>query len=985
MGRLSTLGQLRLEGSTFRQAKPLLLLAYLALEGQQPRRRLAELLWPEGNRMKSLSMALTRIRQAAPGSCAADATHAWCLVDCDALDLKRSVAAEDWEAGQAAYRGAFLDSVELRGVSVELEDWVHETRENIADGLRAVLLAEAQRRAARGKVVEAGELVASAAVLAGARPAEPAQARRIYGLLSAARHPLAPEVRARLQDDLREFDSTLVEPRHERQVPSAVPASSTSFVGRERELALLAGQLEGSPIRLVTILGSGGSGKTRLAFEACRAAELWGSFPDGVHVALLDSVDDQEQLPWLLCRTLGAGTSSLRDGWLQLANVIGKRKMLLVLDNFEQLRAAAPRLSEVLRRAGELKILVTTRERLGLAEEHVLDIFGLPHDESPQSGVPATESPAFQLLCQRALAAKADFAIESQAGDLAQICRLLEGLPLGLELAAGMLRFMPAAELAALIESDPTALESSGSSSIRHSSLRAVAAASWRLLPTGQQRGLARLAVFVGGFRRQAAEAVASVRIRELSELLDRSWLKVDSHGRFGCHPFLNAFLRERLADEPADEFATMTAHAGWYSEFAHAAARRLRGPEQDEAIAALAVEHANLIGALEHLVRHDARAGLALAVDLGHYWSVRGHYEEGSSQLKRCLELAGGDDLLSAAAWNILGHLASRTSDHKAARAYFERGLKLAEAAGDHALQGDALLGLGSTSHLGHADYASARERYQASLWHAGQCDDKLASCDALRYLGALNTDQANYLQAKACYEEALSLADAAGDAHSAAKVATNLATVLTYLGERARAHLLNSRSLEQMRAVGDKYGEAVLLINLAVEASDAGDLANSRALNYESLTLFRQLGDRSSMSQVLNNLASSYLKTREPHQAQALLEESLDYLRTAGDIGLATHAQYLYAAALLDMEDRPGAKRRLDECIELCRGNDENWALMRALVVLARWHAGGGEIAEAWQAVEEADRLARAAGDQGTLRQVAEARVALDRLPAA
>lgn len=985
MVRLSTLGRLRLEGSPFRQAKPLLLLAYLAVEGRQSRRRMAELVWPGGNSLKSLSMAMTRLRAAVPGCCEADATHVWAAAGSDASALESAIAAMEVDTCLALYQGPFLDGVRSVDVSSELEEWIVETRERLAARLRSVMLQGAERLNAGGKLDDAGALAASAVRLAGLPPAEPAELRRLHALLVAARHPLALEVR----DELRELEPLTVSEALIPTVDATNRASghlhlpSNTFIGRERELALLAAQFATPGSRLITILGPGGSGKTRLALEASAAAARWGEFPGGVYTVMLESLTDVHQLPSVLCRTL-TGAAPHEDQWRRVADIIGQRRVLLVLDNMEHLRSVAPRLADLVAATADLKLLVTSRERLGVAEEHVLSLAGLAFDEVPGRSEGPGRSAAFELLTERALRTRIELDVDRHSRALSEICRLVEGLPLGLELAAGMLRLMPPEELAALIEADPGMLgEQTGDASGRHGTLRTTAAASWLQLPADLREALARLSVFVGGFRRTAAAEATQVTSEQVAELIDRSWLRLTADGRLGSHPYLHAYARERLADTPDLESITRDAHAAWFAGFAGTAAARLRGPEQVDAFASLAEEHDNLAAALAHLSVGDKRAALELAVTLCHYWGVRGHHVTGRAIVLALLESVDSDDRLIAAAWSSAGHLATRASDYRAGRTYFEKALALAEANADHNLQAEALLGVGATLAQGHGDYIGARERYQAGLWHASQVDDYRSSCDALRYLGAVHVAQGHYLQGRACYEEALALAEQVGDAHAAAKVSINLSTALSYLGEHARAKLLNQRSLATMRSAGDLYGVAVLLINLAIEASNDDDIDTSLAYYQESLALFRRLGDRTSASQVLNNLANVNLRVNRPREAQRLLEESLDTLRNTGDVEQTAYALFLYGKALLDLGDRQGARQRLDACIETCRASDDNWALMRALLVLARWHAEGDEVPHANRALREAEQLAHAAGDKNTLAEAERMRLALQSVP--
>ncbi len=990
MARLLTLGGLALEPAVLSQPKPLLLLAYLALEGRQPRRRLAELFWPDGRSLKSLSMAITRLHQALPDCCQTDGSHVWSQTDCDAVDLFQAIDAGAVTRAMGLYRGPFLGGLAQTGWSPELESWVQASRERLADRLRTLLIERAESLAGTGQADEAAGLAAAAWNLEGAVPAEPAMGRRLYALLSGAGHPLAAEVQADLEE--------LAEGTHAGG-PSVVARPDmrppgTSFVGREQELAQIAARLERPGCRLLTLVGQGGVGKTRLALEAARAALDWGSFPDGVWVARLEVLTSEEQLPHYLAQVSGAPLRSSVDGWKHLADVVSDRRILLLLDNAEHLLAAVPRLGELLQATSHLKLLVTSRERLGLAEESLLSIGGLPWPVQGSRWEEAMASPAVRLLRDRALAVHGGLDLAGQAAGVLELCASLGGLPLGLEMAAGLLRLMPAKELARLIGQDPGLLQATvADAPVRHGSLRTIMDASWERLAPGLREALGRLSVFVGGFGPQAALEVCGVAPAALARLAEASWLQASPDGRFDLHPYVLAYARARLADRQEEVSSVKEAHAAWHLALAREADSRAIHAGQKERMPVLAREHANLLAALDHYADADPRAALELAARLGDFWTVQGHYAAGLAQLQRVLGSAG-DDALGTWARLRAGHLAWRKGELELARGFFLRAeadaarlyaaAEPAEAMATETTQpavpkaetllADALLGLGQLAYVFDGDFGTARERFAASLLHARLGADLIAASDALRMLGSLDTNQGDYAQAKRQLQASLDLAERSGDELTEAKVSINLATVLSYLGEQEQARHLNERSLAILHALGDKHGQAVVLINLGMAASEEGRQEEGKRLYARSLALFRELGDRRSVCHLLNNIAGVHQTMGEPRLAQPLLEESLATLRGLGDVALISHALFLYAKVHLDLGEREAAKRRLDACIDLCRRNDERWALMRALAVLARWHAEAGEHAAASTHAMEAEAMAKAAGDINALRTAQE-----------
>ncbi len=635
--KLKTLGGLELGPGGFRQPKPLALLAYLALEGPKHRTALARTFWPEGNSHKSLSMALTRLRQASPGSCETDGGLVIANVTCDAVELLSAIAAGDVGRAVELYGGAFLDGVETADWNADLETWVADTREALACRLRSLLIGRAEALAGAGHDDEAAGVAAAAWRLAGAPPPEPAEGRRLYALLNAVAHPAATEVR---------WDLRTLEPSADEQSVGGEGWASphTQFIGRERELALIAAKLERPDCRVISLVGPGGVGKTRLALRAAQSALSWGSFPDGVHCARLETLTAPDQVPALLCQTLGAPLRSAKDGWQHLREVIGDRRILLVLDNAEHLLSVAPDLSALVAEASGLKLLVTSRERLAIEAEHVIAVSGLAWPGAGVEWTAAQEWPAVKLLCDRVAAVHADLDLRSQAAGVLELCASLGGLPLGLELAAGLLRLMSARELASLVVTDPAALgAATAPEGSRHLSLEAVLGTSWEVLPSASRQALAKLSAFSGGFRAETAQAVCEVADEDLADLVDSSWLQRGGDGRFDIHPYVHAFLRKRLAETPYVAGRTLHAHALWHLDLARAV-DRAPAARRKERLPQLAAEHANLDAALDHLYATAPKLGLELAALLAESWLLHGHYAEGLDQLSTALRGVAGE-----------------------------------------------------------------------------------------------------------------------------------------------------------------------------------------------------------------------------------------------------------------------------------------------------------------------------------------------------
>ncbi len=541
MTALTTLGGLTLEPAGFTQPKPLVLLAYLALEGPQQRRHLAELFWPAGQSLKSLAMALSRLHGAAPRCWEADGTRLRCAVECDAVTLLAALDAGDIGLAIDLYRGPFLAELTPSQLGEELADWLIATRARLADRYRTRLLAAAERSAADGDLESAADLTTLALGLTGA------------------------------------------------------PAAG----------------------------------------------------------ALVDSVAK---------RVSPAGT-----------------------------------------------------------------------DEDP-----------------------------------------------------------------------PTDWE-----------------AAWALLEHGQREAAAGLAVFAGGFRRDAAEAVAQVGLRMLNSLLDSAWLLASATGRLRLRDELAGFARRRLDDSP-HAAAVRTRHAHWFAELARRAEAQGRGPDQAALAAQVVEERGNLLAALDHFAAHDAQRGLALAVDLAPTWSRRGMALEASSQLQRFLCLSQVEGTTRGWARLRLAQLSEQLGNETAAEPTYGALIEDAVRDGEGALRAEALLGL-SRARCRRSSWAEALELADAALRLAREVGEEALERDALIESGRLLTAAGDIRGALTRLERAVVASQSAGDLRAEAEASLGLSSAMSAVGEPGRARWLAERGLELFTLLGDVrgVGEASALLDASNRSS--------------------------------------------------------------------------------------------------------------------------------------------------------------------
>lgn len=440
---------------------------------------------------------------------------------------------------------------------------------------RRILLSAAESHAAKGAFGKAARRAEDAFEVAEAPP-EPDDLERMHRLLLAGNSAMVAQVRELVEEFDLSLPSQAAEARRDlratEQVTGSsisrhVPGSAASFVGRLPELAGIYRSLDDADGRLLTLKGPGGVGKSRLALEVARQQRESGRFPHGIFVVPLESLVSPGLIPNAIAGALGLDTPGPARALRRIVDHVGDRHVLLVLDNFEHLMSGAELVAELIAACPNLRILVTSRERLNLAQERVMPVGGLPFPEDGALTVDeAGELAAVSLYVQRARRANPGFELDDETlPDVLETCRLVEGLPLGIELAATWLRVLPPDEVAAEIARSPSFLVARDRNvPDRHQSLRRAFDHSWRLLRPEEQRVLRGLAVFRGGFRRSAAGEVAEATIPVLASLVEKSLLRIDQGGRYDRHPLLYQFTIEKLAAHP-DEKATARLRHGRY------------------------------------------------------------------------------------------------------------------------------------------------------------------------------------------------------------------------------------------------------------------------------------------------------------------------------------------------------------------------------------------------------------------------------------
>ncbi|MBN1425634.1 tetratricopeptide repeat protein, partial [Candidatus Fermentibacteria bacterium] len=749
-------------------------------------------------------------------------------------------------------------------------------------------------------------------------------------------------------------------------------SNAVPFVGREREVSALIGLLADPQVRLITLVGPGGIGKSRLAVET--AQRVTERFSDGVFVVPLSEVRSPAFIPLAIANALGLsfGPGDRLD--VQVQRYLRGKAALLVLDDLDRVVDGAGQIGDLVRETTLMKIIGTCRERLRLRLERMFDVGGLevPAEEETRSLLSFDSVRLFRESAQRVCPAYALTAEEEPV--VAQICRALEGVPLAIELAAGWVRVLPVRGILKEVMGGMETLTSTDRDvAPRHTSMAATFQRSWMMLSEQERLVLLRFSVFRGGFDRDAAQAVAGATLPVLASLVDKSLIGRDVFGRFRMHGLLRQYVQKRLAQDADGNHAAKRAHSRYYGSFMQSRGPLLRSPRMASAYEEIARERANVDSGFEWSLHHDDLDRLKFYIEpLSRYFQHRSQFQEGEqlftrglhvlterfpnppilpspeermtlAQIKTCLALNKGrlgyytearnllaDSLAvfehlgtardSAFCLRIMANLAGAQGHYREALGLFDRALSVLQESGETEMQGIILSQMaGVVLTLGEIERAqNLRESARAMLEKAG---DPIPLAQTLNGLGDIALHRGNRRQAQEYYERAFSIIQETGHEGVLCVTIDRLAIVARSRGDYHKAKCLNEEVLRRHRETGSLSGIARGLYVLGNCLVYLEELGRSRELLVESVDLYHSIGERSGEASALCSLGDTCREMKDWESAKTAYVRSLLLLRQVSAPEMIVLALTGLARCNAELKDLDAARSAFGEALATYR----------------------------------------------------------------
>ena len=927
MLKISLLGPLQITyddslASSFISEKARALLCYLAVT-KQPHSRdaLVGLFWGEDEEAKaknSLRVALTNIRKLFPKYIEANrqtvhfVTEIPYWLDIHEFERHRfNVSDQQLPLKQlqtigALYRGVFLADFQTEGMPAFAE-WLFSQRAYWGEKASQLFTNLAKRQIAEQAYKD------GAATLRRLLELEPWQEEAHRQLMLALSHLgdfngalvqyetcrqlLADELNVTPMPETAALYQRILLAREGR--PANLPISPTPLIGRKEEIGQISQMLLNPECRLVTIVGIGGLGKTRLALAVGNHLnqEAGLLFLNGLTFVALQSVaattSDVEAVATAVAQALDLYLPGRRPPSEEVVDYLQPEEQLLIFDNFEHLQGGASWLATLLQRCPHVKLLITSREPLNLTAEWRFNLGGLPfpnlrESDPAKEDVRAAESyEAVQLFLQAAKQARPNFTLTNDnRGHVFQLCQLVMGMPLALNLAASWLRLMPTAQLATELKRNLDILSTEMEDvPERQRTVRAVIDATWLMLQVEAQQMLAGLSVFRGGFSVEAAQAVTAVSPIRLAALQDRGLLQYDADAsRYVLHELVRQYAAEKLANSPETAVHTRNAHTHYYAQLLDALMQPLAGAEPQVAYTNIHQEIDNLRHAWQHAVQQlDLTSLRQLMGPLFLFYERQGWFVEGKELIGTAVSAIQAANLTERTAVRLQGELLARQGaligrigQFNEAESTLHKSIEKARQAADPHLLSFALIESGRLLR-DQSRFTEAAALFQEGLDIAIELNEPLLLATATEKVGTVTWDLGQHEEAEAELGKALTQFRALQNARQIANTLNSLGNVLMSAGKNMEALDRYKEALPMLRDLEDWLMLDTVLINLGMVSQNLGESEKSRLYYEESLAICRRIGDKIGVAYCLTGIGIAELAEQQLASAQQHFEQSL------------------------------------------------------------------------------------------------------------
>jgi predicted ATPase/DNA-binding CsgD family transcriptional regulator/Tfp pilus assembly protein PilF len=660
-----------------------------------------------------------------------------------------------------------------------------------------------------------------------------------------------------------------------------------ALVGRADECQKIGMLLQSK--RLVTLAGPGGVGKTSLALALAQGH--LAHFEHGVYFVPLSGITSHLFLVSAIAEAIQFSFHESGDFKTQLLDYLYDLDILLVLDNFEHLLPNTELIPELLQATQNTKVLVTSRQHLDLRAEWVFELQGLsfPSDEL---STPTSNYAAIELFTAQAQKSRPDFTLhDANLSDVVAICRLVDGLPLAIELAASWTRALTCRQIARQIEQDLDFLAATWQDlPEKHRTIRGVLAQSWGMLDSSVQAVLRKLSIFQGDFNLDAAQQIASASISELALLVDRSLLQYDPAGRYKMHPLMQQYSRERLTEAQEVELISVR-HCEYFAGFLQQQATEIQGVGQRQALEQIGAEIENVRLAWDWAVQQYKPGQIAQSLEvLSQFYLLRGYFRDGeacfSQAIRRLQELPQ-----DAEATRLVGQLAVRQAiflqkmgQYPEAQTILETQLPILV----HSTPGEAVIYLRELAYLAYRQGDSERAK-QLALDGLSRCQETGNTAENIRILHILSNierEAARYEKAYRYLEEALTLSTADRFPQLHASSLQNLGIYCNHQRDYEKARALYHDALTILREIADRPGESLALIQLGVTYTHKSHFSQAIQCYEEAIPILREIGDQRTLGRAFGNLGVLFQRLGMIGQAQTNLEQALQILRRVGEM---------------------------------------------------------------------------------------------------